>query len=482
MPQTLRPETRAVAWLDLDETQKAAKRQLAVLHEAQSEAEMTAQKGSGGKTQTARQGHDLLEQSVSRAFVVGIVRTLLGRGLSPAFMKSCVRLGDFVPFGGGMKADMIGGLRIDIAAVLKKGDDELDKHKAMMEFINRRKEHVFANVLECFQLPDENGRLLVLEELRQHSSLLNLTYDVTQPTKDFENIVRKTVAHLNTIHAVRARSAGKELSDFPHTQDPYGGRLRAKLQQTIEGDSQISCMWDCSGTLMKRACPPVATLLDALRTWLRDVMPGVEPALVHGDPHLGNIMVRQRRRGYSVHLIDPNPSIGFSDPVYDVGKLLHWAEPVGWAKKAPDACNVRWSRKGRAWTLEVSSKGAARVERQRVEVQRVIHGALAHLRCMGQANAAARLDVARASAHVGMASLLSRTQTMPARFAIAHAVSALLDWYERVALEKSIKGYEGEIATVMARFDADKKRWRELKQLQSDGKMATPDTATAAVR
>jgi hypothetical protein len=142
-------------------------------------------------------------------------------------------------------------------------------------------------------------------------------------------------------------------------------------------------------------------------------------------------MARKRGRGVSVRLIDPNPSIGVTDPLYDAGKLLHWAEPVGWARVAPDQCRARLRVRRDGWSLsaelcDVSTAAEAR----RAFLERRIHERLARLGRPTDTTRAARLHVAVASAHVGLAALLDRPdQAHPRRFAFAHALASLARWH-----------------------------------------------------
>ena len=60
--------------------------------------------------------------------LVPVVRQILQRGLPEDFLRSCVRIGGFKAFGGGLKADMVGGLRVDIHAVLEFSASNENKH------------------------------------------------------------------------------------------------------------------------------------------------------------------------------------------------------------------------------------------------------------------------------------------------------------------------------------------------------------------
>jgi len=126
------------------------------------------------------------------------------------------------------------------------------------------------------------------------------------------------------------------------THDPFSHRLRTKLREVLTMDPELTALWTHPGRVLGADCPPVAQLLGKISRWTvrRKQRRGL--ALLHGDPHIGNILVRARPRSLSVRLIDPNTTVGFSDPAYDYGKLLHFLEPVGWCRARPDLCDSRW--------------------------------------------------------------------------------------------------------------------------------------------
>src|SRR5687768_16768305 len=93
-----------------------------------------------------------------RAELVPAVRALLRRGLDDDFMASCVRIGAFEAFGGGLKARLVGGLRVDVDAAVKLGDDELELHRRVMEHVNRERPATFPAVLDLVRL--DRGRRL----------------------------------------------------------------------------------------------------------------------------------------------------------------------------------------------------------------------------------------------------------------------------------------------------------------------------------
>jgi hypothetical protein len=203
------------------------------------------------------------------------------------------------------------------------------------------------------------------------------------------------------------------------------------VRAIIASDPALAPLRDRAGTIDGVPCPPLDELLPALSRWLRTSLVNVRPRLTHGDLHLGNIMVRRRGTGLSVRLIDPNPMIGYADPLYDAGKLLHWAEPVGWARIIPVACRVRGSLPRRGpWRLTTSVDGIPRAaEERRAHLEREVRARIASGARTSDPTRAARLEVSVAAAHIGLASLLARREDAELRrFVLAHSLSALARW------------------------------------------------------
>jgi hypothetical protein len=122
-------------------------------------------------------------------------------------------------------------------------------------------------------------------------------------------------------------------------------------------------------------------------------------------------MLRRRGpNGFSVRLIDPNPTVGFSHPLYDVGKLLHWTESVGWIKYGRDlkkkSCNASWRTGPGGWRLNARITPLSEAaERRRIFVEeKVRHFAGTYRKDYGP-RFDAMLALSTASAHVGLAAL-----------------------------------------------------------------------------
>lgn len=378
---------------------------------------------------------DLLPENTIdlRSELVPAVRGLLGAGLSPGFMASCLRIEGFQPFGGGLKADLVGGLTLSLQTVLKLGTAELDQHRQLMEAVNRLSPRTFPEVLDIVRLgPDR--RLMLMEQLRGYETLLQWVYHRPTSRRDLERIVAKTVRSLSNWYRMLPGDH-RALPGIVRQQDPYGQRLGDKLKSCIEQDPELAEIYRYPGEVMGREIPPLGELLPCLEEWLGRIMPEISPILVHGDIHLGNIMIRRFGKGLGIRFIDPNPLVGYSDALYDYGKLLHFAEPVGWAHVAPERCRATWEPavcRG-SWKLDAELNGVPEAaERRRHFLARIIRMQIDATEWMRTLEADSRLELARASAHVGMAGILfARGKQPQGRYVLAYVLSALAEWHRR---------------------------------------------------
>jgi hypothetical protein len=181
---------------------------------------------------------------------------------------------------------------------------------------------------------------------------------------------------------------------------------------------------------MQVTCPPLDVLLAAVDNAVNRAACRLRPVLQHGDLHLGNVMVRRAGNGFAVRLIDPNPEIGHTDPLYDLGKLFHFAEPVGWAQVAPEYCTSTWRCREDAWALDATHDGVDdAVERRRRAFVRLLNSRVGRL-LDGENGGEERLPIAIASAHIGLAALKTKpSDTAVRRFAFAHALRHLAVWF-----------------------------------------------------
>lgn len=362
--------------------------------------------------------------------LVPAVREFLRRGLSDDFLRSCVRIGAFDPYGGGRKAALVGGLRIDVHAVLKLGNEELHRHVALMNHVNGLRPRTFPLILHSAH-PRTGRVFLLMEQLRGHVTLLDKVFAEPTSERELTHILNKVFAALRVIHSVPP-GAAPALACLPETREPFARRLTDKLADICRADPALAVVLEQPGEVLGRDCPPLKTLLTRAAELAGAVARRVSPRLVHGDAHLGNLMVRRSgRNAYRVRLIDPNPDIGFSQPLYDVGKLLHWAGPVGWAQARPEVCRATWQppTKGRGWRLDAHCEDAATAaEKRRTVVEAGVRQFAEEHRATYGTDFEPMLAIATAAAHVGLAALLKTDAHRAARrFVLAHALVLLAE-------------------------------------------------------
>ena len=359
--------------------------------------------------------------------LVPAVRGLLARGLSDSFLRACVRIGEFETYAGGLKADLVGGLTLHVNAVLKLGGVELKEHAALMNAVNEHRPGTFAEVLET--VPLDGGRwLLMMAQLSKYQTLFDLVFNRETTQSALIQVLDKAFTGLAAVHKTNPK-----LSGFVKTPNPYTPRIRVKLAAALENDPALSPMFDAPGQVLSYDCPPLNDLLDRLEAWLEGIMPTVSKVLVHGDPHLRNVMVRRYGKGFAVRFIDPNPDYGYTDAAYDFGKMLHFAEPVGWALALPAACCGVWNTRGRKWNLDTELNAAKQAEHRRAFLEKAILARISDLNWAHDSTWTARLRVARASAHLGLLTRFSGNDTSDVRrFVLAHAVAALAAWNTEV--------------------------------------------------
>lgn len=366
------------------------------------------------------------------------VRAWLSGGLSEDFQRSCVCIGCFDQFSGGLKAKLVGGLRIDVNAVLKLGGLELKAHRDFSEFINARRPNTFPMVVHLQALPSGQV-LLLMEKCRGYVTLLEKVFCEPMKLIELNRILKKVFSALGAIHSYAPTSFQARFGELPHDLRPFGQRLKSKIDDVIAADSELGVIMNQPGIVNGAHCAPVTEILANINRIEKAATLRMIPCLVHGDPHLGNIMVRKNGpTGFRVRMIDPNTEIGYSHPLYDIGKLIHWAEPVGWAKIGHDMgkrlCRSHWqsSSKRGHWRLEgkaIPTSEAA--EQRRRLIEKEIRKFSERYRSSYGAVFNEMVSIAIASAHVGLAALFKHhSMREERRFILAYTLRHLA-WLPR---------------------------------------------------
>lgn len=358
--------------------------------------------------------------------LVPIIRTILKKGLSQNFLKSCVRIGEVNPINGGLKSNFVGHIRIDVNTVVKTHSEELKLHKILMEKVNDNKNSVkvFPEIVQLIEL-NKDLYIMLMEELLKFETFLELIYSKNLKYNELEKLIFKTMERISIIH----RTKIEENINFPVNTNPYNKRIKEKINQILKLDKDLDKTKNLNGIINNKDVLPISELLTKLQSWLKTDLVNLDPRLVHGDYHLGNILFRPRGRGFSCLTIDPNPLIGISDPIYDFGKLLHWIDIVGWAKYKPEYCKSDWSSTKNKWELNYRLNNEPRsVKHRRETTDKILKKHLEHYSVKFCGDWEKRLNISLASAHLGLAVIFDKPENADVRrFIFARAIELLND-------------------------------------------------------
>lgn len=340
-----------------------------------------------------------------------------------------IAVGAHAAVAGGLQSDTVLRLRVDIHLIAKVAGSELRSHERYLSFVNSLVPRMFPEVFGMVAL-DKDKYALLMEDLVDRESALNLVFRRQTKTADLSRLLNSAYSELMRLHGTPAKQIPRWLRSIG-LPDPYSPRLFKKIKATTDLDSRLACLWKRSCKVFEYDCPPLEVMLQRVGSWAHHQLVDVKPTLLHGDPHLGNIFYRTGDSS-RVRFIDPNPDVGYGDPVYDFGKLLHWIEPVGWAGYDPTLCRSRIEldrkrneMKLSAWLSPDISQAA---EQRRSRVERSFY-ALGNF----DEGTQARLALSVASAHAGLARLLAhRGSVVASRYVIAYLLRALCRWSELV--------------------------------------------------
>jgi hypothetical protein len=323
---------------------------------------------------------------------------------------------------------------MDFDVVIKVSDcRELALHALLMRTVNHvvPKPRTFPLILDVVNLPDGNG-LLIMERLSSHKSLHSAVFNGDLSQRALPQICKKISEALLHIRKTgeKKRSALKRI--MSHRPVNFVDRIREKLEIVIRHEPALNVVLRKSGIVMGKACAPIKDILRRAERFLDATKTTFEPALQHGDPHLGNIMIRRYRFGHGVKLLDPNPFVGVYDPLYDIGKLFHWAEEVGWATIRPERCIGELVVRKSKWKLTAHSQRTSDSERLRRALCKLIDTEVFdRLIATSDRTARQRLPLAIAAAHIGLAAILKEDHERVVRqFVVAHVVKYLALWDE----------------------------------------------------
>jgi hypothetical protein len=191
---------------------------------------------------------------------------------------------------------------------------------------------------------------MVMDHLRGFRSLLDAVFLQGTKPRQLRRAVARCLDCIDRLHAIPTDTSGLPQSGL---EELFFLRTEASIDvmarrfpwfaEACEVGMQIEVGSSWVGV------DSVPSLLADLREKIPE--PDYPAVVLHGDPHLGNLMVRQYGQGFSARLIDPNPTWGSGDYLYDSGKLFHFAGASGAARLFSERVNAPVARQRGRWTL-----------------------------------------------------------------------------------------------------------------------------------
>lgn len=196
----------------------------------------------------------------------------------------------------------------------------------------------------------------------------------------------------------------------------------------VAADPRLRLTLTHPGTIDGVPSPALGHLLGQAEVWYQAAGTPEARVVVHGDPHLANVLVRRRGAGHSVRLFDPNPTVGCTDPLYDGGKLLHFTTELGLARRWPNSVGATFEDTGSTWTLRRWSDAEA-IPKAVLRRMSTFDGEIRATLLRPPYDRPAALALAEAAAHVGAAALARAPEQAPGRnLALALVGEALVRW------------------------------------------------------
>lgn len=352
-----------------------------------------------------KQGFKLIRRAIIKSIAGGIKADYLGDN---------IRLGTSVPYSDGYKSPYVGDLLVNFHVVVKIGGNELEQQGNLMQQINDLIYPKLCPSVFCVS-PISNGRYaMILERLMNFSSLYSIIYE-GKHKYNVQELANSLFRRLEKYYS-KSSSNCAEKKDYISM---YVKRMCEKLKEARKGKYGYLLRFHKIIINDQNVTHP-DIILGFLESFAQKYRFFRFQNLIHGDPHLGNIMVRKLKRGYSFKLIDPNPTWGKCDYLYDIGKIYHWAEELGYINYED---RVRKHEKRKAikargfcsndtlhitWRL-LLYKEVITAERRRKQFLDVLNwwtNQMANI--VKDRNVDWRLDLSIASAHAGMLPIVRR--------------------------------------------------------------------------
>lgn len=359
----------------------------------------------------------LTRKAVIEACAKGIRGNLIGDNL---------RINPGIRFSDGYKSPLVARIELNIQMVVKHGGKEILGQAKMMQEVNKQRPKLFPEVFRTYKI-DNNQYGMLLENLTGYSTLYSVIYE-----GDHGSIVPGEMTMIskdlfNRLEAHYAENRKKGSSDFVEI---YTKRIREKINDAFKKKRFADILNAKQIIINGEEYENPYSTLHYFESLKKEKRIHKITHLIHGDPHLGNIFIKRQVRGYSVKLIDPNSDWGYSDYLYDLGKLYHWAEEVGFInyedhgeraniKRSVIKANSRIKSGSVRINLDLNNTTEiTTIQNRRMEFLNQLEKWARHLsREMEDKEAEWRLHLSIASAHAGLFPILKNK----AGFLLAYA-------------------------------------------------------------
>lgn len=263
-----------------------------------------------------KQGFNLIRKAIIESIAHNIKGDFLGDN---------IRLGKAVPYSDGYKSPFVGDILVNFHIVVKIGGIELEKQRTLMESMNTLSFPKLCPSVFGISPINNERYAMILERLINYFSMYSVIYEI-KGRNDVSKIAKSLFKRLEKYYSKSITNCSSK-KDYINL---YVKRIQEKLGEVRKGKF---------GHLLKykkimingQKFPNSEGILIFLKHLQNKYRLFHFQHLIHGDTHLGNIMIKKLpKRGYSIKLIDPNPDWGCNDYLYDIGKIYHWAEEIGY--------------------------------------------------------------------------------------------------------------------------------------------------------
>lgn len=251
-----------------------------------------------------------------------------------------IDIGVYERFSEAVASDIVGKVNFNGCVFVKAGR-EIEKIKKQADYIKNLKPKLKDLFPKIIDVRDKNGVCICLMELL--GTYISLHEMIFKRYSDWQ-IMNSIDGVLELISKIYSNEIDRK--NIPQTKKLYQdlrieesisvGRERHKKEEIKIQDDWKGFFPNGIESLLTSKIKIDDLLLEPFSVYqiiLSQKISLLSPNFItwiHGDLHPGNIMVNLNMPGSEIKLIDPNPDFEKgSDYLYDMGKLLHWLDMMG---------------------------------------------------------------------------------------------------------------------------------------------------------